>query len=85
MTPKELKERADRVKKLQDQLETINDPKSYIVITEDTDKVFIRRSHGSFVYLEGNLKELAQFIFTTIKNKSILDIEQEIKELCNDN
>lgn len=85
MTPKELKERADRVKKLQDQLETINDPKSYIVITEDTDKVFIRRSHGSFVYIEGNLKKLAQFIFTTIKNKSILDIEQEIKELCNDN
>lgn len=85
MTPEELQQRAKKVARLEDQLKIINDPESYLIVNQKGHgSIFIRTSQSNSIEPPTELKQLAEFIFETIRNKMIMDIENEIKELCNE-
>jgi hypothetical protein len=81
MTPKEIIKKADKIKHLQSQLSIIRNDKAFIVLGKDKTN-YIRTANSNSIPLTDQLNEFASFIAETIITKSILDLEQQIKELC---
>ena len=83
MTPKDLIERTNRVKLLQGRLSILNSKDARITIFFDKTKCIIRTQNSNHIFLNEQLEDFAKFVAETIRTKVILDIEQEIKQLCN--
>jgi hypothetical protein len=80
MTPEELRSKAKKVEVLQAELKILKYNGNYLVVTRS--ESYIKTDTTNRVHLTPQLEEMSQFIFETIRTKMILDIEKQIKELC---
>ena len=80
MTPEQIKERAKKIRETEDKISILEDPKCYLIISDN--KVYFRTERTEPVHVEENIKNVWLLLESTFKVATIKMLKDQIHNLC---